>query len=142
MKALKQPQIPMKLRASIGGFLGTSHSIELNNGGLIYTTLDFGWENPESMHIRPTESQWRKFRIELDDLKIWQWQTEYPNNGVRDGTQWSLEIEYGDKHLITGGDNNYPCADGSPNNQSEPPTLTFVRYLKAVEELLGGMEFQ
>jgi hypothetical protein len=52
-------------------------------------------------------------------LRIGQWSTEYPSNGVVDGTQWSLNIAYADHVLHTHGNNNYPDDTAKPNRDPE-----------------------
>jgi hypothetical protein len=141
MSAAEPSPIPERFSAHIGGFMGASYSVELHDGALTYTTFGKGHINPNHRTITPTEAQWREFRHTLDDLRIWQWRTEYPSNGVVDGTQWSLDIAYADHALHTHGDNNYPDDTGEPNGDPVP-TKAFNRYLVAVQKLLRGETFQ
>lgn len=141
MSIAEPSPIPERFSAHIGGFLGASYSLELQNGVLTYTTFGKGHMNPKHETITPTEAQWREFRKALDDLRIWKWHAEYPSNGVVDGTQWSLDIGYADHALHTHGDNNYPDDTGEPNRAPEF-TKAFNRYLAAVQKLLGGQTFQ
>jgi len=100
--------------------MGVSYSVELHDGLLTYTIFGKWRINAKQETITPTEAQWREFRQTLDDLRIWQWRTDYPSNGVVDGTQWSLDIAYADHTLHTHGDNNYPDHTGKPNGEPEP----------------------
>jgi hypothetical protein len=134
-----QSDVPARFTARIGGFLGASYSVELRDGALVYTSREGGGERSTAT-VTPTAAQWREFRQTLDELKVWQWQADYPNRGTLDGTQWSLEIAYPDHSLATHGDNNYPAANGKPIGKSEY-TDTFTRYLAAVKKLLGGKSF-
>lgn len=133
--------IPQRFSAHIGGFMGASYSVELRDGVLTYTIFGKGHTNRKQETITPTEAHWREFRQTLDNLRIWQWRTDYPTNGVVDGTQWSLDIAYTDHTLHTHGDNNYPGQTGKPNGEPEP-TKAFNQYLVAVQKLLGGKTFQ
>jgi hypothetical protein len=132
---------PERLTARIGGFLGVTYEVELRRDGVSYMKFAPGHRKPTSTVIKPTTAQWREFRVALDELRVWQWRSEYPNTGTMDGTQWSLAIAYGDRALKTKGDNNYPTASGKPNGKPQT-TETFGRYLAAVERLLGGKTFK
>jgi hypothetical protein len=141
MSAADLSPIPQRFSVHIGGFLGASYSVERHGGALTYTIFEKGHMNPKQETITPTQAQWREFRETLDDLGIWQWRTEYPTNGVVDGTQWSLDVAYADHALHTHGDNNYPDHTGKPNGKPES-TKAFNKYLIAVQKLLGGKSFQ
>lgn len=132
--------VPTHFVARIGGFLGSTYSVELKDGTLSYTASGRGQTNVRHATITPTETAWREFRQTLDDLKVWGWQQDYPRGGVVDGTQWLLEIAYSDRSLKSRGDNNYPDAAGRPTGKPEF-TLVFNRYLEAVKKLTGGKEF-
>ena len=131
---------PKIFNATIGGFLGTSYSVELQKGVLIYKTQS-GNQRVSQIEIIPTVGQWDEFRRSLDSLKVWQWRLDYPNPQICDGTQWSLDIEYSDHLLRATGDNNYPTASGRPNGKPHS-TKTFESYLAAIQRLLGGKEFK
>ncbi len=132
--------VPTRFVARIGGFLGSSYSVELKDGTLTYTASDRGQTNVRHTTITPTDAAWREFRKTLDELKVWQWQNEYPRGGVVDGTQWLFEIAYSDRTLKSRGDNNYPDAAGKPTGKPEF-TPAFNRYLEAIKKLIGGKEF-
>ncbi len=133
--------IPQRFRSSIGGFLGATYNVEFRDGLLYYLAAE-GLKKNQPVKITPSVQQWREFRRALDDLNIWQWRTNYPNSrGVRDGTQWSVEIEYSDRFLKTQGDNNFPGRGGKPSG-SPSYTKAFSGYTTAVRKLLGGKEFQ
>jgi hypothetical protein len=132
--------VPVHFAARIGGFLGSSYSVELKGGSLIYTASGRGQTNIRHTTITPTETDWREFRQTLDELKVWQWQNDYPRGGVVDGTQWLFEIAYSDRRLKSQGDNNYPDAAGKPTGKPEF-TPVFNRYLAAIKRLIGGKDF-
>lgn len=136
MSAIENPVLPERFSASIGGFMGTSYSVELSGGTLTHTTTGLHYDSPEHTTLRPTEAQWREFRHALDNLKVWQWLSDYPNPGVCDGTGWSLDIAYSDRALTTQGDNNYPGTHGRPNDAPDP-TKHFNSFLRAVRNLTG-----
>jgi hypothetical protein len=138
--AVEPSAVPTHFVARIGGFLGSTYSVELKDGTLTYTVSGRGQSNVRHMTITPTEAAWREFRQALDELKVWQWQNDYPRGGVVDGTQWLLEIAYSDRALKSRGDNNYPDAAGKPTGKPEF-TPAFNRYLDAIRKLIGGKDF-
>ncbi len=134
--------IPKSFVASIGGFLGISYRIELREGGVLdYNATERGGREVQHLRITPAAADWRAFRAALDALEVWQWQPDFSNPGVSDGTQWSLDIAYADRVLKSRGSNNYPDSAGRPNGE---PAMTpaFLRYLAAVEKLAGGHSFK
>jgi hypothetical protein len=132
--------IPTRFVARIGGFLGSSYSVELNGETLTYTASGRGQTDIRHSTITPTDAAWGEFRKTLDELKVWQWQNDYPRGGVVDGTQWLFEIAYNDRTLKSHGDNNYPDAAGKPTGTPEFTPL-FSRYLGAIKKLIGGKDF-
>jgi hypothetical protein len=140
MRADERSPVPTRFIARIGGFLGASYSVELHDGALLYTSSESGQRNRKQETLTPTAAQWREFRQTLDDLKVWQWRADYPNHGINDGTQWSLDIAFADRSLTAHGDNNYPDTTGKPNGSSDS-TKTFNRYLAAIKKLIGGKNF-
>ena len=135
MNPAEPPVRPQLLRASIGGHFGPSYSLELTDQTLFCMALSDELPDPAWL-VEPTAQQWRAFRRALDKINVWQWQADYPNPGVCDGTGWSFEVAYSDHALETGGDNNYPDAQGDPTN-SPQGTKTFDRLLRAITKLTG-----
>jgi hypothetical protein len=135
------PPIPKHFSASIGGFMGSSYQLELQDGTLTHTTFSGGHGNPRRATVTPTAAQWREFRKTLDALRVWQWRADYPRNGAVDGTQWALDIAYADHALKTYGNNSYPDSTGKPNGKPEP-TKVFHLYLAAIKKLIGGKTFE
>jgi hypothetical protein len=135
------PPIPKHFSASIGGFMGSSYQLELQDGTLTHTTFSGGHGNPRRATVTPTSAQWREFREALDALRVWQWRADYPATGTVDGTQWALDIAYADRALKTHGDNSYPDSTGKPNGKPEP-TKVFHLYLAAIKKLIGGEIFE
>ena len=89
-----------------------------------------------SSEVRPSPEDWAEFRRALDAINVWCWRSEYPNPGILDGTQWSVDIAYPDRSVHAHGDNNYPGPDGVPNGQPDEPD-TFQSFVCAVSRLLG-----
>ena len=135
MNTAEPALLPKHLRASIGGHFGPSYSLELTDQTLFCMALSDELPNPAWL-VEPTAEQWRAFRRALDKINVWQWQADYPNPGVCDGTGWSFEVAYSDHALDSGGDNNYPDAQGDPTNSPEG-TKTFKRWRGAIRKLTG-----
>lgn len=127
--------------ASIGGFFGTTYRVELREGALFYFAADVP-DKAVSAKVTPTAKQWREFRRSLDEMKIWQWRTNYSNPAVRDGIHWSLDVAYDDHHLKTEGSNSFPGRGGKPSGGDGEQTRAFSAYTAAVKKLLGGKKFQ
>lgn len=141
MSAAEFSPVPKRFSACIGGFTGASYCIEFCNETLAYTVYEPGSQNANHILITPTSARWSEFRQMLDDIKVWQWHSEYRSEGVLDGTQWSLDIAYADRALKTRGDNNYPNITGKPNGKPNP-SKPFNRYLAAIKKLTGGKLFE
>ena len=135
MNPAEPPVRPQLLRASIGGHFGPSYSLELTDQTLFCMALSDELPDPAWL-VEPTAEQWRAFRRALDKINVWQWQADYPNPGVCDGTGWSFEVAYSDHALDSGGSNNYPDAQGDPTNSPERKK-TFDRLLRAITKLTG-----
>ena len=97
--------IPTKFVYEEGGF-GASSKLELISG-TFYETPRF--ENVARRRREPSLEKWISFRYLLDHLNAWKWKPSYSNQGTLDGTQWSLEIEYGDAKISCSGSNSYPA---------------------------------
>ena len=136
MNASKPDFRPKHLRACIGGHFGPSYAIELTDDTLFYTARSNELIQPELPMVEPTDEKSRAFHRTLDNINVWQWQARSPNPGVCDGTNWSFEVAYSDHALDTGGDNNYPDAQGEPTNLLDQ-TKTFDRLLRAITKLTG-----
>lgn len=125
---------PTHLEVSLGGFTGPSYRVELlEDGRLMYL------HNPETFTsapgtkkrlIRVDDAQWRQFRGALEEVGIWDWEEEYLDSEILDGTQWLVRIRYEDAAVFSRGSNSYPPGRG------------FKRLRGAVQDLLGGREFK
>ncbi len=103
--------VPTNFHAYIGGYFGSSYSVDLEGSSLIH--IEDIRENGLSRRtkVEPGLEDWLKFRQTLDALKISFWKKNYRSISI-DGTQWALEIIYDDQIFISGGDNSYPDSRG------------------------------
>ena len=115
---------PQFFTTSIGGFPGPYYALVLNGDVLEYSSGD----NDPKVAIEPTIKQWKAFRRSLDNLDVWNWRQDYqPESVICDGTSWSLDLGWGERHIQSSGSNSYP-----PN---------LGHFLSAVRRLIGNLEF-
>lgn len=121
-------KLPKKIFISIGGFSGSTYTLEFDGKELLYSHSGGGCPG-EGVNIPlPSEEQWVNFSQELDNLKIWEWEEAYYNFDILDGTQWEITIIYdSNKKIISNGSNEYP--------------KDFDKFLKSVSKLIDGLEF-
>ena len=73
----------------------------------------------------PLPKDWEEFWKTIDGLKIWNWDKEYFNQGIMDGTQWELKIKrQGKRRRRIFGSNAYPKPNG-----------TFASFIEALNKL-------
>ena len=125
--------LPGKLLFTIGGFTGKCQEVEFKKGALHYRQAEgaYRW-GPEEI-TTPTPEAWAEFWRAAEVAGVWQWQKEYSNLNVLDGTQWSLKLEHQGRHVNCYGSNAFPGADGMKYAASGE----FARFLKALQALTG-----
>lgn len=125
---------PKRLVAAIGGFLGASYRVVLNDDGSVNylqnprTLVSLPGTKRTSVHV--SDEQWRHFREVLNQANIKGWKNQYIDRGVVDGTSWEIDVEYPDRTFKSQGLNAYP------------DSKSFDLFLSAVSELLGGKDFR
>jgi hypothetical protein len=136
--------LPERLSISIGGYFGPCYSVTLEKGRLTYRYLRSAAEppSPEDLppneEIMPSAKQWQTFRRALDRLNVWCSQERYLDPGVCDGTNWSVEIAYTDKAIVSGGSNCFPDRNGEALGiATESNDRTFAKFCRAVAQLIG-----
>lgn len=129
-----RPPLPSRFSAYLGGCFSVSYDIELRGDALLVN--DGKRPTLVSTEVHPSLEAWVEFKRALDSINVWCWRSEYPNPGILDGTQWSLDIDYPDRSVQAHGDNNYPGPEGMPTGQPEEPD-TFQSFVGAVSKLLG-----
>jgi hypothetical protein len=139
--------LPTALHLYIGGaILLNNYWVESRGETLIYTA-----EVPDrttnsakkvTKTITPSARQWLLFWKAMDDVRVWQWQSDYDLPGLADGTYWQIDTAFAGRRITSRGHNNYPVAVDPETGQHFAKNGTFDRYLKAVEALLGGEVFR
>ncbi len=119
---------PQRFALSVGGFMGPSYAVRLENGRVTYERFRPGYELAKKTVIDPSDQEWTDFSAEMDAMKAWGWKATYIEPGVADGTNWSLDIALGGKSLNAKGSNAFP--------------RTFKRFCSAVSGLIGNRRFE
>jgi len=135
---------PEKLNLYIGGYMGTSYSVELKRGALLYKCWAGRWEGEETHTIKPSTEAWTKFWDRLDELGFWSWSGDYqPRGKILDGTSWSVAISAGERAVEAHGCNAYPPSSPRAKRPREigESGSRFDDFCAAVSELLGGHAF-
>ena len=133
---------PDEFYASIGGYMGNSYRVELEDDLLIYTQMGRKDEEQEVVELEPSDEQWSEFLATLDDIDVWAWQQRYKNPGICDGTSWSFRIAVDDRRLETSGSNNYPgLSHTEAFKRDEKSHAPFQAFTEALRKLIGGREF-
>ena len=126
--------IPIKFIYEEGGF-GVSSKLELVNG-TFYETPQF--EKVARRRKEPSLEKWISFRYLLDHLNAWKWKPSYSNQGIFDGTQWSLEIEYGDAKISCSGSNSYPALLDADYQEDGNQSLDWRLFQASLHWLTSG----
>jgi hypothetical protein len=112
--------------ASVGGYMGNSFSvaIDFKKASAKYAFYEHGYKLKNSETVLLSESKIEDLIKTLDKIKIIEWKARYPNPGIFDGTNWGLEIIFGDnKKFSSSGDNAFPGK--------------WKAFCNAIEDLLG-----
>ncbi len=126
---------PKHLKVFVGGYTEPSFGVRWDDGTLFYDRSDHGYELVETVSLQPDDKEWEKFWSKLDEIGIWEWNPEYSNPDIMDGTNWSVEINRGDQSVDSQGSNCFP------GNCSEDDSGPFGQFCEAVSKLAGGREF-
>ena len=134
--------LPKEFKAYAGGGWAGFHYVELEGDTLLY------WQGePEAKEkaerIKPPVERWSEFRRELDAIGVWRWQSDYSTRAIFDATHWTLEVNYPDRSVKTGGDSGvFPDETGAPtSDRSLHGREQYTRYVKALRKLLSRDTF-
>ncbi len=96
---------PTVLEFSLGGFSQGTTGIELVGDDI--TRIFMGSQYTEVL-CSPTQEEWDIFLHALKTHNVWNWEADYFDPHMDDGTQWSLEIKAGSLKVKSEGSNEYP----------------------------------
>ena len=116
----KKSKNQMKFNFFIGGFMGESYKLNLENDELTCTVLEQGYEDKNNSFSVETKynTNWDEM---ISFLNTRNWKPEY-HKPMMDGTHWELEFESETKTIKSSGSNAYP--------------LGFQKFLKLLNEVL------
>ena len=134
---------PDKLSLFIGGYGGTSYSVELKRGALQYRVMEDRPENERKYTVRPSPEAWTEFWRRLDEIGVWSWEGTYQTPYICDGTSWSVSLSVGERVVEAHGSNAYPASSSKKRDSKSPcePESRFQAFCEAVSDLIGGREF-
>ena len=90
-----------------GGFGSDQYKIYNSNLDIIVEINHQGINHEE--FNQTSSEQWDEFWRVIDEIEAWQWDKDYFNEGVLDGTQWELVIDRkGKRRRRIFGSNDYP----------------------------------
>ena len=128
---MNRKHLPDKFIVAIGGYGGDNYSVEMKESTLIYR------KNYEEIVLEPDTKDWKEFWGTLEEIDIWKWQRDYnPERPILDGTSWKIDIQYGEKEVLSSGSNAYP-----PSSETEMSD-EFLKFCQAVSDLCGGRKFR
>ena len=120
--------VPLGFEVSVSSFGGRSYRAELTSDGQLLYADGNGDAMQEKVAV--SDRQWKTFRKQMDRVGAWEWESEYVDPNLEDGTVWKVDIDFGDKRIFSSGSNRYP------------PEKQFKAFMRAVGKLLGGREFK
>lgn len=113
---------------SIGGYFGSSYSLELRGYEINYKVFRGGYELENSEIITTTLVQLNQFMEEIKEIGVFYWNKRYVNQHVLDGTSWTISIDCAGKRFESSGSNAYPKG--------------FYEFTKSVRKLVNNKPFQ
>lgn len=106
---MRQYEKIKKIEAHIGGYFGGYYQVEVDlEHNLVSWTTGGEGELEETVHRNIRSATAKKFLEQLETLELLNWEAEYIDPGVLNGTQWHVERVM-DGHTVTKhGINEYP----------------------------------
>lgn len=102
--------MPIIFSFFIGGYHGENIKIRKYYNSIEIQKSDAPIFYEEDKVLRKvSRDEWIKFWRKIDKINIWNWQKDYFNPHILDGTQWELIIQLNDKKRTKiFGSNSYP----------------------------------
>lgn len=94
----------------IGGYRGENIKIRKYYNSIEIQKSDAPiFYEEDKVLINVSKDEWKNFWRKIDKINVWDWQKDYFNQDVLDGTQWELIIKRDNKKSIKiFGSNAYP----------------------------------
>ena len=113
----------------LGGFTELLYDIHYK-GNQFNVSFDKGSRRLKFYVDSPSKSNWDRFWMFLDDINIWEWEKEYVDKNVLDGTQWEIKFLNSTKKIHSYGSNLYPNKKVFNNLIKEVEILFDLKKLK------------
>ena len=130
---------PNKFYFSIGGFMGQSFELSTNEKAneLTLATYERGYESKQTSTTEINADWWNQLESLLDDLNGWQWEKEYKEDSIMDGTDWEIRLRTNGKALVSSGLNAYPNEPPFPYAPIDDEPSDFDRLLAFLSKTEG-----
>ncbi|WP_320164945.1 hypothetical protein [uncultured Trichococcus sp.] len=98
-----------KIEESVGGYFGGYYQVEIDLENNLVSWTHGGEGEPANMALRNIRlATGKKFVEQMQTLDLLNWEAEYVNQGIMDGTQWHIEIVMDGYTITKHGSNDYP----------------------------------
>ena len=98
-----------KIEAYVGGYFGSCYQVEIDLENNLVSWTHGGGGEPANMALRNIRlATGEKFVEQLETLDLLNWEAEYVDQGIMDGTQWHVEIVMDGHTIAKHGSNDYP----------------------------------
>ena len=118
---------PQSMEFTIGGFATQSIRVAATGDTVLFVRRD--WSGPaavDSVRVVPSAEAWRAFWTSASAAGVRRWRERYANDGVVDGTGWSLHIGLRGEDVRSQGANAYPDPAGGFHSDMTPAFRAFV----------------
>jgi hypothetical protein len=129
---------PDVLEIYLGSFSSPSYGLWWDGKQLVYESFVSGYEDRRQVHLVPSGAQWSRFWRTMETIDVWSWNEGYepggrlePKDLIRDGTHWSLSLQFGERRVESAGDGATDAGSGA----------RFDVFAEAVSRLTGGYQF-
>ena len=127
---------------NIGGYPDGSNEIRIRDDSYDISESTFDHINKPPSPNQSLDPLLKKELIDiLNSMRVPEWQRNYNDNDVMDGTQWELEILYNKRKTskVVYGSNEYPFIDHNDDNIIKSKTLDqqpdFLRLLNILNKI-------
>jgi len=121
---------------SCGGYFGGYNTIRFSNGTV---TLSNSQAPFNEQNKKVSEERLAAFWEKVETIGVWDWQDEYIDPNILDGTQWHLILVHGDREKKIYGSNMFPPNISITDNRESAP---FHQLCQAVNKLVGRKYFE